>query len=269
MSLEGTNDPLENDDTMLIPSIPELEARIQVLEIRNADLEIRNIALTKTVSLLANLDIDPKIKINKVNQHVTKILKRYQDRISAITHLELNDSDNQAVYDIVDLWSRCLCIEDFIHGPDTLDNGFRVRPVYTPSDYAVLYDSNTGKVDHKNLQKLARKFAATLDPGLCKQFTFLRGDTRHVDVLQGYLSSVLTLMLFALNHKEYSSYFYKSSHVAWARYGSQETYQEQVVDPNGFDLINPAEDVAGPGPGSAIDLQSQRKRHRPDLVMLN
>ena len=59
MSLEGTNDPLENDDTMLIPSIPELEARIQVLEVRNADLEIRNIALTKTVSLLANLDIDP------------------------------------------------------------------------------------------------------------------------------------------------------------------------------------------------------------------
>ena len=75
MSLDGTNDPLENDDTMLIPSIPELEARIQVLEIRNADLEIRNIALTKTVSLLANLDIDPKIKIDKVNQNVTKIIK--------------------------------------------------------------------------------------------------------------------------------------------------------------------------------------------------
>ena len=62
MSLEGINDPLENDDTMLIPSIPELEARIQVLEIRNADLEIRNIALTKTVSLLANLDIDVEKK---------------------------------------------------------------------------------------------------------------------------------------------------------------------------------------------------------------
>ena len=105
MSLEGTNDPLENDDTMLIPSIPELEARIQVLEVRNADLEIRNIALTKTVSLLSNLDIDPQTKINKVNKHVTKILQRYQERISAITHLETNDSNNQAVYDIVDLWS--------------------------------------------------------------------------------------------------------------------------------------------------------------------
>ena len=33
MSLEGTNNPLENDEAMLTPSIPELEARIQVLEV--------------------------------------------------------------------------------------------------------------------------------------------------------------------------------------------------------------------------------------------
>ena len=103
MSLEGTNDTLENDEAMLTPSIPELEARIQVSEVRNADLELRNIALTKTVSLLSNLEIDPQTKINKVNKHVTKILQRYQERISAITHLETNDSNNQAVYDIVDL----------------------------------------------------------------------------------------------------------------------------------------------------------------------
>ena len=139
MSLEGTNDPLENDDTMLIPSIPELEARIQVLEVRNADLELRNIALTKTVSLLSNLEIDPQTKINKVNKHVTTILRRYQERISAITHLETNDSNNQAVYDIVDLWSRCLCIEDFLHSQDTVDNGYRVRPVYTPSDLSLIH----------------------------------------------------------------------------------------------------------------------------------
>ena len=254
---------------MLTLSIPELEARIQVLEIRNAELELRNITLTKTVGLLSNLEIDPQTKINKVNKHVATILQRNQERISAITHLETNDDNNQAVYDIVDHWSRCLCIEDFLHSPNNVDNGYRMRPVFTPSDYVVLYNSATGMVDQKNLQKLARKFATTLSPGLCQQFTYLRGDKRHTDVLTGYLSAVLTLMLFALNHKEYSCFFYKTSHVAWAKYGSEETYQELVLDPNGFDLINPPEDVAGPGPGPAIDLQSQRKRFRPDLVMLN
>ena len=198
--MENT-DPLDNEE-MLTPSIPELEALIQVLEVRNADLELRNVTLTKTISLLSNLEIDPQTKINKVNKHVTTILQKYHDRISAITHLETNDANNQAVYDIVDLWSRCLCIEDFLHGPDTIDNGYRIRPVYTPSDYVVLYNSATGLVDQKNLQKLAKKLAATLSPGLCQQFSFLRGDKRHTDVLQGYLSSVLTLMLFALNHKE-------------------------------------------------------------------
>ena len=125
--MENT-DPLDNEE-MLTPSIPELEARIQVLEVRNADLELRNVTLTKTISLLSNLEIDPQTKINKVNKHVTTILQKYHDRISAITHLETNDANNQAVYDIVDLWSRCLCIEDFLHGPDTIDNGYRIRPV--------------------------------------------------------------------------------------------------------------------------------------------
>ena len=133
----------------------------------------------------------------------------------------------------------------------------------------MLYNSATGMVDQKNLQKLAKKFSTTLSPGLCGQFTYLRGDTRHTDVLMGYLSAVLTLMLFALNHREYSCFFYKTSHVAWAKYGSEEIYQELVLEPNGFDLVNAPEEAAGPGSGPASDLRSQRKRFRPDLVMLN
>ena len=267
--MEGNTDLLDNEEAMLQPSIPELEARIQLLEIRNKELELRNITLTKTVGLLSNLEIDPQAKINRVNKYVATILHRNQERISAITHLETKDENNQAVYDIVDHWSKCLCIEDFLHSPNNVDNGFRMRPVFTPEDYVVLYNSATGMVDQKSLQKLARKFATTLSPGLCGQFTYLRGDTRHTDVLSGYLSAVLTLMLFALNHKEYSCFFYGTSHVAWAKYGSEEIYQELVLDPNGFDLVSAPEEAAGPGPGPAIDLRSQRKRFRPDLVMLN
>ena len=132
-----------------------------------------------------------------------------------------------------------------------------------------LFNSVTGKADQKCLQKLARQFASTLSPGLCNKFTYLRGDTRHTDVLNGYLSAILTLQLFALHHKEYSCFFYKTSHVAWAKYGSDEIYKELVLEPNGFDLVNAPEEAAGPGPGPAIDLRSQRKRFRPDLVMLN
>ena len=73
--MENT-DTLDNEE-MLTPSIPELEARIQVLEVRNAELELRNVTLTKTISLLSNLEIDPQTKINKVNKHVTTILQKY------------------------------------------------------------------------------------------------------------------------------------------------------------------------------------------------
>ena len=207
MSTEVNTDLSDNEEALLQPTISELESRIHTLELRNRELEVRNITLTKTIGLLSNIDIDPQTKISRVNKYVAIILHRNQDRISPITHLQTKNENNEEVYAIVDHWSRCLSLEDFLHSDSTVENGFRMRPVFTPEDYVTLFNSVTGQADQKCLQKLARKFASTLSPGLCNKFTYLRGDTRHTDVLNGYLSAILTLQLFALNHKEYSCFF--------------------------------------------------------------
>ena len=262
MSSEA-NDLSDNEEALLQPTISELESRIRCLELRNRQLEVRNVTLTKTVGLLSNMDIDPQTKISKVNKYVQIILYRNQDRISTITHMQTRNEDNKEIYDIVDHWSRCLSVEDFLHSDSTVNNGFKMRPVFSPEDFVTLFNNVTGQTDQKCLQKLARQFASTLSPGLCNKFTYLRGDTRHTDVLNAYLSAILTLQLFALHHKEYSCFFYKTSHVAWAKYGSDDIYKEMVLEPNGFDLVNAPEEAVGPGPGPAIDLQSQRKRFRP------
>ena len=62
------NDLSDNEEALLQPTISELESRIHCLELRNRQLEIRNITLTKTVGLLSNMDIDPQTKISKVNK---------------------------------------------------------------------------------------------------------------------------------------------------------------------------------------------------------
>ena len=263
--MDVSNDILD-DESMIQPTISELENRIITLELRNRELEIRNCTLTKTVGLLSTMEIGPQQKINRVNKCVSTILHKNRERIAAITHLGTKNEDNQQVYDIVDHWSKCLTLEDFLHGDNNMDNGFRNRPVFSPEDHVTIYNSVTSMVDQKSLQKLARMFSKTLTPALCGQFTYLRGDTRHPDVLTSYLSAILTLQLFALNHTERSCFFYKMSSRAWTKYGTEEHYQEHVLEPNSFDLIQEVPDEAA---GPAIDLRSQRKRFRPELVMLN
>ena len=263
--MDDSNDILD-DEGLIQPTISELENRIRTLELRNRELEIRNCTLTKTVGLLSTMEIDSQTKINHVNKCVATILHKSREKIAAITHLETKNEDNQEVYNIVDHWSKCLTIEDFIHGTSDIDNGFRMRPVHTPEDHVTIYNAVTGLVDQKSLQKLARMFSKTLSPALCNQFTYLRGDTHHPDVLSSYFSAILTLQLFALNHREFSCFFYKMSSVPWAKYGSDELYQLHVMEPNSFDLV---QDVPEEAAGPAIDLRSQRKRFRPELVMLN
>ena len=109
-------------------------------------------------------------------------------------------------------------------------------------------------------------FSKTLSPYLCQQFTYLKGETRHPDILSSYLSAILTLQLFALNHSDRSCFLYPMSSKPWIKYRTDEEYQQHVLEPNSFDLIQEvAEEAAGP----AIDLRSQRKRFRPELVMIN
>ena len=54
--------------------------------------------------------------------------------------------------------------------------------------------------------------------------------------------------------------------MAWTKYRADELYQQHVLEPNSFDLM---QDVPEEAAGPAIDLRSQRKRFRPELVMLN
>ena len=260
------NDTSILDDESIQPNISELENRIYTLEVRNRELENRNCILTKTIGILSTLEIEPQQKIKRVNNCVMIILHRFRDKISAITHLATRNEDNREIQDLVDHWSRCLTMEDFLHGSNQLDNGFRNRPVFSPECFMTIFNSVTGLVDAKSLQKLCRMFSKTLSPYLCQQFTYLKGETRHPDILSSYLSAILTLQLFALNHSERSCFLYPMSSKPWIKYRTDEEYQQHVLEPNSFDLMQEvAEEAAGP----AIDLRSQRKRFRPELVMIN
>ena len=175
------NDTSILDDDTIQPNISELEQRIYALELRNRDLENRNCQLTKICTVLSMFEIEPNAKIKRVN-NCAKI--------------------NKEIQDLVDHWSRCLTLEDFIHGSHQLDNGYRNRPVFSPEDFMTIYNAATGLVDAKSLQKLCRMFSRTLTPYLCQQFLYLKGETRHPDILTSYLSAILTLHLFALHHSE-------------------------------------------------------------------
>ena len=125
-----------------------------------------------------------------------------------------------------------------------------------------IYNEPTGQVDAKNLQKLCTMFSRTLTPYLCQQFLYLKGETRHPDILTSYLSAILALHLFALHHSERSCFLYPMTAKPWIKYRTEEEYQQYVFAPNSFDLNqeNVAEENAA---GLAIDLASQRKRFRP------
>ena len=197
------------------------------------------------------------IKIKKVDDYAHLILKKNLERISSITVLASTNEENPEVLALVDFWSRCLCIEDFLYGTETLDNGFRNRPVFSLEDFVVIFNASTGFVDQKNLQKLCRKFADSFTTEICSFFSFLRGDTRHTDVLTAYLSAVLTVQLFILHHSEQPAFMYAMTAKAWTRYGVESEYSADVVQMNSYD-ITPA-GVVEDGAGN-IDLVSQRKK---------
>ena len=177
-------------------------------------------------------EIAPDAKIDRVNNCAKIIIHRFRDKISAITHLAHRNEDNKEIQNLVDHWSRCLTLEDFIHGSDQLDNGYRNRPVFSPEDFMTIYNAATGLVDAKSLQKLCRMFSRTLTPYLCQQFLYLKGETRHPNILTSYLSAILILHLFALHLSERSCFLYSMTAKPWIKYRTEEEYQQYVFAPN-------------------------------------
>ena len=239
---------------LLAPTVSELESRIYSLEMRNVELEIRNVQLTKALSAAS---IQSGNKIDVVNKFSHLILKKNLDKISAITTLAGTNEENTEVYNMIDKWSRCMCVEDFFYADDALNNGVRNRPCFSLEDYVVLFDAGSGFVDQKQLQRLCRKFADSLSPDRCLMFPLLRGDTRHSDVLSAYLGAVITLHLYVLHHSERPAYLYPMSAKHWTRYSVEAQYSEDVVQPNNYDIPTVYEVDEG-----AIDLLIQRKKFR-------
>ena len=244
---------MDNMD-LLAPTVSELQSRIQELELRNVELEVRNVQLTKA---LASASVQSGNKIDVVNSFAHIIIAKHLEKISSITSIASSNEENDEVYAIIDKWSRCLCIEDFLYGVQDLNNGVRNRPTFSIEDFVVIFDVSTNSVDQKQLQRLARKFAASLTPARCMQFGMLRGDTRHSDVLSAFLGCVITLQLYVLFHAERPAYLYPMSARAWTRYSMENEYAQDVVALNNFDIP-----TADAGPGSSINLLDQRKKFK-------
>ena len=165
---------MDNMD-LLAPTVSELESRIQALEMRNVELEVRNVQLSKALSAAS---VQSGNKIDVVSKFAHLILTKNLERISAITTLAGSNDENIEVYAIIDKWSRCMCVEDYFYAADDLNNGVRNRPTFSLEDFVVIFDASSNYVDQKQIQRLARKFAASLTPARCMQFGMLRGDTR-------------------------------------------------------------------------------------------
>ena len=236
------------------PTTSELQARIRVLESRNVELEVRNVQLTKALASASTNGCD---KFDVVNNYAHIIIDRHLETISNIHHIAGTNEENDQVYAIIDKWSRSLCLEDFLYGVPDLNNGVRLRPTFSIEDFIVLFDASTNTVDQQQLQKLCKKFAASLTPARCMKFKMLRGDTRHSDALSAFLGCVVTLQLYLVLHGERPAYLYPMEARAWTRYSVDEEYARDVKDINNFDL-------GGPGPASAvaINLLDQRKKFR-------
>ena len=203
-------------DDLLAPTSTELQSRIQELELRNVELEVRNVQLTKA---LASASVNGCNKFDVVNSYAHIIIARHLEKISSITSIAATNEENDQVYAIIDKWSRCLCIEDFLYGVQDLNNGVRNRPTFSIEDFVVIFDASTNSIDQKQLQRLARKFAASLTPARCMQFRMLRGDTRHSDVLSAFLGCVVTLQLYVVFHAERPAYLYVGKGVDSLFYG--------------------------------------------------
>ena len=202
-------------EDLLAPTVAELEQLIHSLEMKNVELEIRNVQLTKALSAAS---VQSANKVDVVNKFAHLILKKNLDKISAITSLAGTNEENTEVFNIVDMWSRCMCVEDFFYAADTLDNGVRNRPCFSLEDFVVIFNASTGFVDQKNLQRLCLKFSDYLTPERCLMFSLLRGDTRHSDVLSAYLGAVITCHLYVLHHSERPAFLYRMSAKPWTSY---------------------------------------------------
>ena len=236
------------------PTTSELQARIRELESRNVELEVRNVQLTKALASASTNGCD---KFEVVNNYAHIIIDRHLEKISNIHHIAGTNEENDQVYAIIDKWSRSLCLEDFLYGVQDLNNGVRLRPTFSIEDFIVIFDASTNTIDQKQLQRLCRKFAASLTPARCMQFRMLRGDTRHSDVLSAFLGCVVTLQLYVVFHAERPAYLYPMSARAWTRYSMEDEYAQDVKDLNNFDIP-----TADAGPGSSINLLDQRKKFK-------
>ena len=140
-------------DDLLAPTTTELQSRIRELELRNVELEVRNVQLTKA---LASASVNGCNHFDVVNSYAHIIIAKHLEKISSITSIAASNEENNEVYAIIDKWSRCLCIEDFLYGVQDLNNGVRNRPTFSIEDFVVIFDVSTNSIDQKQLQRLAR-----------------------------------------------------------------------------------------------------------------
>ena len=244
--------PMPED--LLDPTTSELLAKIRDLESRNVALEVRNIQLTKALASASTNGCD---KYAVVNNYAHIIIDKHLNTISNIHQIHPTNEENVQIYNIIDRWSRSLCLEDFIYGTPELNNGVRLRPTFSIEDFIVLFDASSNTVDQKQLQKLCKKYAASLTPDRCMNFKMLRSDTRHSDALSAFLGAVVTLQLYLVLHGERPAYLYPMNAPAWTRYSVDEEYTRDVKNLNNFDLGE-----TGPASAVAINLLDQRKRYR-------
>ena len=241
-------------------SSTELELQQKVVS-----LEQRHLHLTRALSVVEMIQIQPQTRLKMINDHSKILLQDVEPLLDILESTGINfESQLQTLLQgIITRWTEAECFVDMLGTTSIVQYPMsRGRPVFSFQNYLDVYDPTKGTVKD-SFNKLLSKFSIRL-PAFRSQLALLRPNHLYKDVVYGYLAGVATSLLFHQKDMNPQTYRYPLSSPLWTNYDDKSAYDTDVVHPNGRDLQIQSGSVPQLSASSSgvLDLSAQRNFYK-------
>ena len=242
---------------------PSSTAMITELQQKVSGLEHRHMYMTRALSVLELVQIQPQTRLQMINEHSKLLLEDIAPVLNHLGSSTLNVWDVEAILQgIITRWAESECFVDMLGSTSISQYPMsRSRPLYSFQNYLDIYDPAKGTPSDAFVQLLGM-FSIRL-PGFRSQLSIIRPNILYQDVVHGYLSGVVVCILFHQKDKSAPIYRYPRGVPLWTDYRDVARYQEDVIQHNCKDLTESVRNVVGPRPPSGLlDLSAQRNFYK-------